>query len=46
LRAERSGGGSGRIYTVTVEATDEAGNTTTATTEVTVPHSKGKKPRN
>ncbi len=46
LRAERSGGGSGRIYTITVEATDEAGNSTTGTTEVTVPHSKGKKARN
>lgn len=42
LRAERSGGGSGRIYTITVEATDEAGNTSTKTTEVTVPHSKKK----
>jgi hypothetical protein len=46
LRAERSGGGNGRVYTITVEATDEAGNTTTGTTEVTVPHSKGKKARN
>lgn len=43
LRAERSGGGSGRIYTVTVEATDESGNTSTSTTQVTVPHSKGRK---
>jgi hypothetical protein len=43
LRAERSGNGSGRIYTITVEATDEAGNTATDTVEVTVPHSKGKK---
>jgi len=45
LRAERSGGGSGRIYTITVEATDESGNTATDTVEVTVPHSKGKKNR-
>jgi hypothetical protein len=45
LRAERSGGGSGRIYTITVEATDEAGNSSTDTVEVTVPHSKGKKNR-
>jgi hypothetical protein len=45
LRAERSGGGSGRIYTITVEATDEAGNSSTGTTEVTVPHSKAKKIR-
>ena len=43
LRAERAGPGSGRIYTITVEATDEAGNTATKTTEVTVPHSKAKK---
>lgn len=43
LRAERSGNGSGRIYTITVEATDEAGNSATDTVEVTVPHSKGKK---
>ena len=43
LRAERAGTGSGRIYTITVEATDEAGNTSTKTTEVTVPHSNGGK---
>ena len=43
LRAERAGGGTGRIYTVTVEATDESGNTSTSTSEVTVPHSKGRK---
>lgn len=42
LRAERSGGGKGRIYTITVEATDESGNSATDTVEVTVPHSKGK----
>lgn len=38
LRAERSGNGSGRIYTVTYLARDAAGNTTTATATVTVPH--------
>jgi len=43
LRAERSGSGDGRIYTHTVECTDSSGNTTTATTEVTVPHDLGKK---
>ena len=37
LRAERSTRGSGRIYTVVYEATDDAGNTTTATGYVTVP---------
>lgn len=42
LRAERQGKGSGRVYTITVEATDEAGNTATETTEVTVAKSKGK----
>ncbi len=43
LRAERSGGGSGRIYTITYLATDSCDNSATATTTVTVPHSKGKK---
>jgi pimeloyl-ACP methyl ester carboxylesterase len=38
LRAERQGGGTGRIYTVTYEATDASGNAAKATTEVTVPH--------
>ena len=38
LRAERAGGGSGRIYTVTVESTDASGNSSTATVDVTVPH--------
>ena len=41
LRAERSGGGSGRTYTVTYEATDLAGNTATASATVTVPHDQG-----
>jgi len=43
LRADRTGGGNGRTYTITYEATDAAGNKTTATTTVTVPHDKGKK---
>jgi hypothetical protein len=43
LRAEREGKGSGRVYTITVEATDEAGNTATETTEVTVPKSQGRR---
>ena len=42
LRAERAGSGSGRIYTITYLGTDSCGNTATATTTVTVPHSKGR----
>jgi uncharacterized repeat protein (TIGR01451 family) len=38
LRAERGGGGPGRVYTLTYRATDQAGNTTTAICAVTVPH--------
>ncbi|MGB8508187.1 MAG: HYR domain-containing protein, partial [Pyrinomonadaceae bacterium] len=38
LRAERSGGGNGRIYTITVTCKDAAGNTTVRTTTVTVAH--------
>ncbi|KRF43634.1 hypothetical protein ASG93_01550 [Paenibacillus sp. Soil787] len=40
LRAERSGKGSGRIYTITYTATDLAGNSTTASTQVIVPNSQ------
>ena len=42
LRAERSGPGDGRVYTINYQVADSCGNTATATTEVTVPHSKGK----
>jgi rhamnogalacturonan endolyase len=38
LRAERDGRGSGRVYTITIEARDASGNTTTGTVTVTVPH--------
>jgi predicted extracellular nuclease len=38
LRAERSGTGDGRIYTITYQATDACGNSTQATATVTVPH--------
>jgi uncharacterized lipoprotein YddW (UPF0748 family) len=41
LRAERAGTGDGRIYTITVTATDLSGNITTATTIVSVPLSQG-----
>ena len=37
LRAERSGTGTGRIYTLQVEGRDAAGNTTVQTVSVTVP---------
>ncbi|MBA3854732.1 MAG: hypothetical protein C0503_09960 [Gemmatimonas sp.] len=43
LRAERSGKGNGRIYTITVEAKDAAGNTSTKTVTVGVPKSQGGK---
>ncbi len=38
LRAERSGTGSGRVYTITVACTETSGQSTTRTTTVTVPH--------
>jgi len=44
LRAERSGIGSDRIYTITVECTDDASDiTATATAEVLVPHDQKEK---
>jgi hypothetical protein len=42
LRAKRTGSGSGRTYTLTFTASDEHGNTTTASRYVTVPHNQGK----
>jgi len=42
LRAERSGAGTGRVYTITYQATNVCGNSTLATATVTVPHDKGK----
>jgi uncharacterized protein len=41
LRAERDGGGSGRIYTITVTVTDAAGQTSQASTMVKVPKNGG-----
>jgi hypothetical protein len=38
LRAERRGGGDGRIYTVTYAAEDDCGNVTETSAEVRVPH--------
>jgi hypothetical protein len=43
LRAERSGTGSGRGYTITLTCTDVFGNSSTGTANVTVPHDRGKK---
>lgn len=42
LRADRTGSGNGRTYTITYEASDAAGNKTIATTTVTVPHDQAK----
>jgi hypothetical protein len=43
LRAERSGTGNGRTYTITVEAKDAAGNITRRTTTVSVPKNQSGK---
>ena len=40
LRAERSGTETGRIYTITYQASDSSGNTATASVIVEVPHNK------
>jgi glucose/arabinose dehydrogenase len=40
LRAERSGFGNGRIYTIRVTAADASGNTSNQATAVAVPHGK------
>jgi hypothetical protein len=41
LRAERSGTGRGRVYTVTYRAADASGNSTLASAQVNVPHDQG-----
>jgi len=41
LRAERSGEGDSRVYTVTVQATDPSGNSATKAVSITVPHDQG-----
>ena len=43
LAATRNGGSGGRIYTITVQCTDAAGNSSTRTVAVTVPQGNGKK---
>ena len=41
LRAERSGQGkSGRVYTITIQAVDQSGNTSKGTVTVSVPHDR------
>jgi len=44
LRAERSGDGSGRVYSLTYAARDDSGNTASALVIVTVPHDEGAGP--
>lgn len=44
LRSERQGTGNGRVYQIYIEASDEEGNTGTATTLVTVPISRNGNP--
>lgn len=43
LRAEREGKGSGRVYTAVVTCTDAAGNASTSSTVIAVPHDQGKR---
>ena len=43
LRAERSGSGSGRVYTIQVSCTDALGNVAMGTVDVIVPHDQGNK---
>jgi hypothetical protein len=40
LRAERAGNSDGRVYTLTFQAADASGNSTTATKTVVVPHNQ------
>jgi hypothetical protein len=40
LRAERAGGGSGRVYTITVESRDAVGNASVQIVTVNVPHNQ------
>jgi hypothetical protein len=41
LRAERNENGTGRIYTITYQATDDCGNTTIQSATVSVPVKRG-----
>ena len=40
-RAERSGSGNGRIYTVRITATDTSGNSSYGDVNIIVPHDQG-----
>ena len=40
LRAERAGNGTGRVYTITITATDSAGESSSADVAVSVPHDR------
>ena len=42
LRAERQGGGNGRVYTLDLEVTDASGNVGTAAAQVEVPHDENR----
>jgi hypothetical protein len=42
LRAERAGGGDGRVYTITVRCTDDSGNSATRSVAVRVAHDQSK----
>jgi hypothetical protein len=42
VRAERLGSGTGRVYSLTATAADEAGNTATASAACLVPHDQGR----
>ena len=42
LRAERAGGGTGRVYTVNVSCSDASGNTAVGNTTVSVVHDQGR----
>jgi hypothetical protein len=44
LRAEREGGGDGRVYTITFRLCDTHGNVGHATARVVVPHNPGETP--
>jgi hypothetical protein len=43
LRAERSGSGNGRIYTIKITATDSSNNSSMADVKIIVPHDQQKK---